>query len=66
MSWKSWGGVMARVQKYCIICEDWIVAEFVADNPLWMYTCGHEAAEEGQEIVDRNFGRLYSLEVDNG
>ena len=55
--------------KYCIICEQdgkedpWTNAEFIMDDTCWRYECGHEASEEAQKIIDRNFGRLYDLEV---
>ena len=51
-------------KKYCIICEAWVVAWFIADDKIWQFDCEHSATEEGQEIVDRNFGKLYDLEAE--
>ena len=52
------------LKKYCIICESWVVAWFIADDEIWQYDCKHSATEAGQVIVDRNFGRLYDLEIE--
>ena len=52
------------LKKYCIICEAWTVAWFIADDRVWRYECGHETSEAAQMIVDRNFGRIYDLEAE--
>ena len=55
--------IAKRYRKYCIICEAWIEAEFIVDDSVWRYSCRHDATEKGQAIVDRNFGRIYDLEM---
>ena len=52
------------LRKYCILCEEWATAWFVADDAVWRFDCGGEASEEAQKIVDRNFGRLYDREAE--
>ena len=57
---------MVPQKKYCIGCdpEHWTTAIWVEDDKEWRFKCGVTATQEGQEIVDRNFGKLYDLEAE--
>ena len=61
---------MSRKLKYCIICEEqdqgsWQASEFIGDDDSWRHACGHQTSGEAMIIVDRNFGILYDLEVED-
>ena len=41
-----------------------MTAWFITDDDLWQFDCDHSASKEAQVIVDRNFGKLYDLELE--